>query len=189
MIELTDYIFDERGMELTESVRIDLVGPVREHGTIKLSACGFERTIDSFAFITCREITGVPSFRANALLTGVTQLKPVEYWILLLGTLRAVLIDVADQTIYEPFPLFRSPDDDQGFYSTQVYQAGESVVVEYEGGLIMIAQSRVVWHRAKKWNDLINSIDTQTIYLQGDAEEQGEALQQIDLRTGASIGV
>lgn len=187
MIELTDYIFDERGVEPTESVRIDLVGPGREHGTIKLSACGFERTIDSFAFITCREITGEHPFRANALLTGVTQLNPVEHWILLLGTLRAVLIDVAGQTIHEPFPLFRSPDDDQGFYSNQVYQAGESVVVEYEGGLVMVTQSRVVWHRAKKWNDLIESIDTQTIYLQGDAGEQGEALQQIDLQTGESI--
>jgi hypothetical protein len=187
LIELTDYIFDERGVELTDSVRIDLVGPVREHGTIKICDSEFERVIDSFAFITCRKITGEAPFRANALLTGVTQLNPVEHWILLLGTWRAVLIDVAGQTIHEPFPLFRSPDEDQGFYSTRVYQADESVVVEYEGGLIMVAQSRVVWHRAKKWNDLIESIDTQTIYLQGDAGEQGEALQQIDLQTGESI--
>lgn len=187
MIELTDYIFDERGVELTDSIRIDLVGPVQEHGTIRISTSGFERTIDSFAFITCREITGEALFRGNALLNGVIQLNPVEHWILLLGTLRAVLIDVAGQTIHGPFPLFRSPDDDQGFYSTQVYQAGESVVVEYEGGLIMVTQSQVVWHRAKNWNDLIESIDTQTIYLQGDAGEQGEALQQIDLQTGESI--
>lgn len=186
LIELTDYIFDESGLELEDSVRLETAGPVQDHGAVKISAWGIEKTIKLFSFITCRGVAGAHQARSpgNALLSGFIRSNQVEHWILLLGTLKAILIDVAAETVYEPLLLFRSIEDDQGFYSSQVHLAGDCVVIEYEGGIFLISQSRIVWHQEKLWDHSVQSIDTQTIYLMGDSRGESEASQRIDLQTG-----
>lgn len=189
MIKLEDTIFGEGGIELGDTIFLETVGAVSEHGTVRISAFGIEKIIDSFSFITCRSPTGEYFSSGNALLNCLRYEDGSGKWILLSGTTKAVLINISEQTIDDPFTLYRSENDDQGFYSFEAHEFHDQVIVIYESGYFKIEESKISWHKQKQWNAITKSIESDSLNLFLEREDGTQVIKKIDTQTGELLSV
>jgi hypothetical protein len=169
-----------------ESVQLVAANHVQDHADVRVLAFGSERIVKGFAFVTS-ENASIPYGDRIKWSLLVNEVRPDDErcgWILVFGNLKGLIVDSVKRAL-TVVDLFRSKDDDQGFYYLQVTEFDESMLVEYEGGLLLITKGEVVWHNEKLWNDKVRGVTTNAIVVDGLASDGEDCEYEIDIVTGA----
>lgn len=78
--------------------------------------------------------------------------------LLLIGKMKWILIKLSDTDAAEAINLCRNSNEDSGFYHISFHELSGLLIVVYESGLFAISgEGKVVWHRKKKWDDILVS--------------------------------
>lgn len=96
------------------------------------------------------------------------------------AALDACLVLGADGRV-RTIALFRSRDEDGGFYTVDVLEVPDGLMMVYESGVCLIdEEGNPRWHLRKCWDDVLVSVDdAEARFLEG-----YDAAFSIDLRTG-----
>jgi len=164
-------------------VRLAAADRIKDHADVRVTAFDCEKLVEDFAFITS---SGDYENKEPQWTLWVNVVRPDEKlgeWVLILGSLKGMLVDFSTKTIL-PFELFRSKEDDQGFYRTNITDSEGSILVDYEGGLILVEGGKIVWHIEKLWNDQLRCIVNGSIVIDGLDENGDDCTYEIDRMTG-----
>lgn len=188
MTEFRSIQFGSNPIRITHrglSVSVRATGEIREHGTVEISALGARCVIDDISFVTAFGPAGRHS--DNSPFASLRIIHPNSDWMALLGTLRLVVVNGASRTIGAPVQLYRTRDDDQGFYQEKVHDCDQAAVVEYEGGLLLIRSGNVEWHIAKSWNETVSRVSTERIDILSEDETGAIVSREISTQTGREL--
>lgn len=158
---------------------------VQDHADVRVSAFGVEKIVEGLAFVTSGN-GSASVVDGNRPSLWINEIRPNDEsfeWLLIFGNLKGLIIDSAKKSIVV-IDLFRSRDDDQGFYYFHATNFDSSVLVEYEGGLFLISKGEVVWHVEKLWNDRVQGVEKNSIAVDGLDSDGEECMYEIDLLTG-----
>lgn len=80
--------------------------------------------------------------------------------------------------------LFRTKNDDTGFYKIEFKQLGQFLLCVYEGGIFTICEDgSMAWHKQKPWDDELISADSErVVFLM-----EGGATYAFELSTGKQL--
>jgi hypothetical protein len=188
MTEFRSIQFGSTPIEISHrglSVSVRTREEIRDHGTVEIASSGVSCVVDDFSFVTAFGPAGRRS--DNSPLASLRIILPDSGWMALLGTLRLVVVNDASRTIVAPVQLYRTRDDDQGFYREKVHDCDRGVVVEYEGGLLLIRFGNVEWHIAKSWNETVSRVSTERIDIRGEDETGSIVSREISTQTGREL--
>ena len=100
----------------------------------------------------------------------------------ILGLLDCVILNSRRSPELDVVRLFRSVDEDSGFHATRFIEAGDRLLLVYEGGVMCVDRaSNVMWHSKKYWDDVLVSASADRVCFVG----YGEETYCLDVGTGA----
>lgn len=92
--------------------------------------------------------------------------------IILFGLLSVLLIDIRKQFCGKLVDLFRTYDDDSGFYGMQFEKLSDGFLIIYESGVMRLKKNgEVLWHTPIYWDDIYKGIHNDCLVL---SSEYGE---------------
>lgn len=87
---------------------------------------------------------------------------------IILGLLECVLLNPRHSGELEVVRLFRRADEDSGFHTMKLIEAGERLLLVYESGVMCVDRvSNVMWHSSKCWDDVLLSASEDRICFSG----------------------
>ncbi|KAB8172338.1 hypothetical protein FKV24_014940 [Lysobacter maris] len=106
--------------------------------------------------------------------------------LLVVGVRELLVFSVSSPANVEILRLYRSLDDDSGFYSGLMVEVGDVLFFIYEGGVVAIhSTGSVLWHRQKFWDDVFVRIDDEKLIFM----KEGGATFSISCADGAEAEV
>ncbi|MGN7919884.1 hypothetical protein [Lysobacter sp. 22409] len=104
-----------------------------------------------------------------------------DHLLIITGLRRCLLFKISPAHTINNIELFRSENDDTGFYKIEFKQCGQFLLCVYEGGVFAVsADGKMAWHKQKPWDDELISTDSDRITF---LMEGGETYA-LDLSTG-----
>lgn len=101
---------------------------------------------------------------------------------IILGLLDCVIFKPRRSPELDAVRLFRSVDEDSGFHATRFIEAGDRLLLVYEGGVMCVDRaSNVMWHSKKYWDDVLVSASADRVCFLG----YGEETYCLDVESGA----
>lgn len=80
---------------------------------------------------------------------------------------------VGRSNVIDRVSLNRSKDDDRGFYDVEWTLAAPNYIFVYEGGVVVLSlQGKVVWHKAKRWDEVVTRVTSQGVEVLGEENQK-----------------
>ncbi|QWP75835.1 hypothetical protein J5226_19830 [Lysobacter sp. K5869] len=96
-------------------------------------------------------------------LVPVTELIRWKNFLLVLGRRSCLVFDREAGRLADTVALNRRETDDTGFYDVKFQDSDQILVVVYESGIFAVTATGVLWHHHKTWDELVTSIDADSI--------------------------
>ena len=187
MALLQDIVFDEHGAKMaigSETVAFSATASIEEFAAVSITAFDTQKTFADFAFATAKQLSWHGPHvcaRIEVLLPNAANSK----WIAVFCCTSVAMIDLVARRVADAFPLHRSREDDQGFYRLTAHQLESGVLVEYEGGILLMYSGQIAWHHAKMWNDYVDRVDHEFVYISGERPTGPDHHWKLALSNGA----